>query len=480
MKNNKMKLLFTNSPLHFTHGHTFTQSDWQTLVLPYLAGITGKEHDIKLVDNMHYSFWKSNNILEEIEEFKPDVVGFSIIASRDIFKTMNIIKKTKEKYKDLKIIAGGQAGTYYKNWLLKSGADFVVDKEGEKTLVELIEAIENNSDFSKVKGISYIDNEEIKTTEKRPFIKSLDDTPFPRFDLMPKLKSKWFKGRYTGSIEMSRGCPFNCNFCSITAFWEDGLRQKSNERILEELERLKHEGRTHIYLADDNFGTNTKKHIELFEEILKRGLDIKFFAQIRTDTVAKHPDMIELGAKAGLYGVLVGFDTYESTMFNDITKTTSKELNIKASETLRKNKIAIFGSHIYGLPTQKEPSDFEITFELGRKYSDLFRMPYFSPLPFTKGYEELVTVNPINKKDIPSEEEYLRDFRPRLGDEEYQKKMEKGYLRYNRRNNLSLSEIKGALFHPNPAVRTLKRQGYIGVIRHKIYKNLRKFGLTDI
>jgi len=48
-----MKILYTNSPLHYTHGHTFTQQDWQTLVLPTLAGITPAHHKIKLVDNMH-------------------------------------------------------------------------------------------------------------------------------------------------------------------------------------------------------------------------------------------------------------------------------------------------------------------------------------------------------------------------------------------------------------------------------------------
>lgn len=469
-----MKIMFTNSPLHFSHGHTFTQPDWQTLVLPYLAGIVGDKQEVSLLDNMNYSFWKSNNILEQVGKQNPDIVGFSIIASRDIFNTLEAIKTVKKTHPDKTLIAGGQAGTYYNELLLKSGIDFVVHREGEVTLKELIESLEDRStDFSQIRGISYLDGEEVKYTGDRENIKDLDLSPIPRFDLMPKIKSKWFKGRYTGSIEMSRGCPFNCNFCAIAAFWERSYRQRSNERILEELGILKQQGRTHIYLADDNFAMDARKMEGLLEEILKRNLDMKFFAQIRADTVAKNPEMIALAAKAGLYGVLVGFDTYNPETFDSVTKTTSEEQNILCSDILRKNKIAIFGTHIYGLPDQKKPEDFERTFQLGRKYSDLFRMPYFSPLPFTKGYEEAVQVN-------PNDEKYKQDFRPRIGTPDFQKLMQKGYDRYTWRHNLSFSEISGALFHPDPVVRTFKRMGYVSLMRHKLYRYLRKFGLTDI
>lgn len=482
-----MKILFTNSPLNFSHGHSFTQPDWQTLILPYLAGIADnsrKKHDIKLVDNMHGSFLKSNRIEEEILKFQPDILGFSIIASRDIFSTINIIKDVRKKYPDLTLIAGGQSATYYYKWLLESaGIDFVVNKEAEKTFPELIDSLEERVlDYSNIKGISYLKNNESYRTEERGLIK-LDDSPFPRWDLMPKLKSKWFNRRYTGSLEMSRGCPFKCNFCAISAYWEK-FRQKSNERILEELERLKIDGRTHIYLADDNFAMNPKKYSKLFESMIGKNLDMKFFAQIRTDTIADNPEMVKLAARAGLYGVLVGFDTYDEEIFNDVNKRGSIELNIVASETLRKNKIAIFGCHIYNLPTQKEPEDFEKTWKLGRKYSDLFRMPHFSPLPFTRGYEDLVDINPMKMRyeEVIKNPEYSGnpDFRPRIGNKEQQEKMKEGYEKYMQRHNFSLSEIVGALVHPNKNVRILKRRGYIATARHKLYKVLRKVGLTDI
>jgi radical SAM superfamily enzyme YgiQ (UPF0313 family) len=203
-----MKILFTNSPLHFTHGHTFTQPDWQTMVLPLLAAIAGKEHNIRLVDNMEGLF-RSNRIMKEIEDFRPDVVGFSIIAARDIFNTLKIISQVRKQFPGLVLIAGGQGGSFYDELLLKNGINYVVRGEGEISIKELIKAIEvGRSDLSDVNGISFLKGDTVIRTEDNKRIKTLDESPIPAWELMPLRKSRWFPGRFTGSTETSRGCPF--------------------------------------------------------------------------------------------------------------------------------------------------------------------------------------------------------------------------------------------------------------------------------
>lgn len=470
-----MRILFTNSPLHFTHGHTFTQIDWQTLVLPHLAAIVGSKYEIRLVDNMGL-FFKSNVILEEIKKFNPAIVGFSIIAGRDIYNTIRIIKQVRQHYPELILISGGQGGSFYDELLLRSGINFVVRGEGEVTLKELIQAIEEDTDdYSAIQGISYqADKEIIKKTSNRPRIKNLDDAPFPAVHLMPMRKSKWFPERFTGSIETSRGCPFDCNFCAITSFYETSFRQKSNERLIEEIKYLVKNGRSHLYLADDNFGMNAKKHIDLFERILKEGLDIRFFAQIRTDTIAKHPDMAALAAKAGLYGALIGFDTYDEVTFHHVAKVGSIELNIKCSEILRKNKIMIFGSHIYALPSQKKPLDFMRTFWMGRRNSDLFRMPHFSLLPGTKAYGEMITQQLID--NATGNDDARLFIRPI----EEQKQFKRWYIILNLLHIILPDEIIKALLYPNRNVRKIKQWGYIGIFRHYLYRILRKLKWCDI
>lgn len=461
-----MKILFTNSPLHFSHGHTLTQADWPTLVLPTLAGIAGK-HDIRLVDNMT-GVWRSNRILEAVKEFQPDIIGFSIIAGRDIHNTIRVIQKVRSPTRW--IIAGGQGASFYDSLLLRysSGVDVVFRGECETSLPAFLEAVGNN-DLSRIKGLS---GRSFRSSDCDR-VKDLDATPFPRWDLMPKRKSLWFHGRFTGSVETSRGCPYDCNFCAITSFWERSFRRKSPERIVAEMEELVRQGRSHIYLADDNFGMGEKHHAELFELILKWGLDVRFFAQMRTDTIAKHPDLIALAARAGLYGALIGFDTYDAETFHHIAKVGSIELNERCAEVLRKNKIMIFGSHIYGLPSQAKPLDFAPTFWKGRRNSDLFRMPHFSLLPGTKLYEQTITDEVIERAD-------KGDFRMLIRPEKERKSFKRWYTILNLLHILLPDEWLKMLFHPNRNVRILKRRGYVGIARHWFYRAARKLRLGEI
>jgi len=466
-----VKILITNSPLHYTHGHTFTQADWQTLVLPTLAGIVGPEHDIRIVDNMD-GVLRSNRIMENVRDFDPDIVMFSIIAGRDIHNTIEIIKAVHSAYPDKLLIAGGQGASFYDAELLHAGIDVVVRGEGETTIPELLQ--KGILSAAQIDGVSYLEGQVIKRTGDRKRIKSLDDSPLPRWDLMPPRKSLWFKKRFTGSVETSRGCPFSCNFCAVTSFWEASFRRKSPERIVEEMEILARSGRTHFYMADDNFGAGTKHHVALFELMIKRKLDVKFFAQMRTDTVGKHPELMALSARAGQYGALIGFDTYDPATFHHIEKIGSIELNVKASEVLRKNKIMIYGSHIYGLPNQKHPMEFWPTFSQGRKNSDLFRMPHFSLLPGTKLYDDTITEEAIKGAEDKS------DFRMMIRDAKARKMFQRWYVFLNLLHVLLPDEWLKMLLHGNRNVRIIKWRGYVGIMRHWFYKRARAFGVTDI
>jgi len=468
-----VRVLITNSPLHYTHGHTFTQQDWQTLVLPTLASLC-PGHEIRLVDNMT-GILKSHRVIENVGEFDPEIICFSIIAGRDVYNTLDVIRQVRSMRPTTPILAGGQGASFYDKLLLDSGVDVVVRGEGENTIPEVMDAIANGGrDFLSIKGISYRRYGLHTRTPDRERIKKLDDTPFPAVHLMPPRKSMWFRGRFTGSVETSRGCPFTCNFCAITSFWEGSFRRKSPERIVAEMEVLVRQGRSHIYMADDNFGMGEKHHAEMAELILKKGLDVRFFAQMRTDTIAKHPKLVELLAKAGQYGALIGYDTYDAETFHHIDKTGSIDLNNRCTEVLRKNRIMIFGSHIYALPNHKRPQEFLPTYWAGRRNSDLFRMPHFSLLPGTKLYDDTITEELLKGiKDRGDNRALIREPKDRA-------RFQRWYTFLNILHVLLPDEWLKMLFHPNPNVRTIKRRGYVGLARFWFYKYARRMGLTTI
>jgi anaerobic magnesium-protoporphyrin IX monomethyl ester cyclase len=472
-----MRILLTNSPLHYSHGHTFTQPDWQTLVLPYIAACIKGNHKFRLVDNNN-SWWSPHNIIEEVVRYDPDVIGFSIIAARDIYNTLKVIKEVRRLWPERIIIAGGQGATAYKELLAKNDVDCVVCGEGEEVLSRL---------FMREGYPNSLTPYAEATTQI-----NLDDSPLPLWHLMPERESRWFPGRLVGSMEMSRGCPWSCNFCCIHTFWKH-YRAKSNNRILAELENLSKMGRTHIYLADDNFGMNITKHSELFEELIRRkpyklkipvnsgfggsrihyhprkdDLDIKFFTQIRADTVADNPEMMALAAKAGLYGVLVGFDSYSPAMFKEMGKDGGLDVNRRCSEILRDNGIMIFGSHIYALPGQKTPQEWWPTFREGRKNSDLFRMPHFSLLPGTHFNNTYLT-----SKKILAAKLGLGDARIFIRNRKERGRFKRWYTIFTVLYWLSPTELWQMFFNKNRNVRILKRLGFLATARHYLYRFLR-------
>lgn len=377
------RILWTNSKLIYHHGHSLTQPDWPPLTPAYLAAVAGDKHEHKIIDQTD-PLTPKNALLTAVKEWKPDILAYSIVAARDVWTSIRDIKAVLAIAPELLILAGGQ-GTHN------------LHKQMEDDSCPIMGVDVNTGRLIFDVGVDIIYGEAEQRISQEwgngslNGAISLDDCPIPRWDLMPYRKSHFFKGRYTGSIEMSRGCPFKCDFCAITSYWKGTFRSKSNQRIIEELKYLVSQGRSHIYLADDNFGMNAKKHTELFELILSAGLDIRLFAQMRTDTIANHPDMMKLASRAGLYGALIGFDTYDNDTMHHVSKVGSAELNEECARVCRESGVAVFGSHIFGLPGQDIVTNFWQTFKLGRRNSDIFRMPMFSLLPGTKAYGRLIT-----------------------------------------------------------------------------------------
>lgn len=469
-----MRILLTNSPFQYYHTTAFFHPDWGALNLAQLAAmVDNPENEIKLLDNWHFWF-KSDEIIKTIKEFKPDLVGISNNTDGDTPSVGEIGARIKKQFPKIILISGGQAATTNYRYLLDQGFDFIVRGEGEYTFKELVERLNNGrKDFFDIKGLAFIEDGQIIKTEERPFVKNLDELPFPARKYQPRLKSIFFPNRYSSEIETARGCPYGCDFCSITAFYKRTLRKKSNKRILEELRDIKYNiGATQVYFIDDVFGVDVEEYKKLFQAMIAENLDIKWFTQIRPDTIANNPDMIELAAKSGMFGALVGFESYNEDVLKGVGKIGSKDINIKAAEVFRKNNIVIFGVHMFGIPGQTE-KDYQETYKYGRKYSDIFRMSRFSVIPGTPvfdRYKKEGRIKVYTKREYP----YAYCVVDRTKKE---KKLKRLYFYYLFRHTFSPFGFLDMIFTKDRVKRGMKLQAYITNLRYGFYFILRKLGL---
>ncbi len=466
-----MKILLTNSPFQYYMTTSFFHPDWGALNLPQLAAMVPR-HEVRILDNWHHWF-KQERVLRTIREFEPQVLAVSNSTAADTDRVLEMARQVKHSYPNIIMIIGGQAATVRYKDCLNSGFSVVVRGEGEYTFQEVIDRINQGSnDFSDIQGVGYLKEGEFVNSPGRKFVKNLDQLPFPKWELMPRFKSNFFRGIFASVTESSRGCPYTCDFCAVQSFWQRSYRKKSNERIIAELEILKWQlGYDQVYFIDDSFALNVKEYTELFETMIRKGVIVKGFSQIRPDTVADNPDMIKLAARAGFWGFLVGFDSYDEKALSEVHKTGGTEINIKAAEVLRRNGIGIFGVHMYGMPGTN-PHNFNKTFNLGMENSDTFRMSRFSLIPGTPLYNELTEKNMVEArtgKYVPHSH--------KIKSEKRKSKIENAmYIAYELRSLLGLKAIKKYVKSEGMA-RILQTRAYLVAMRYVFYLICRKVGI---
>ena len=185
--------------------------------------------------------------------------------------------------------------------------------EGEITMLELVKAIENNAPLSQIDGIAFRDKNtgEIIITKPRDFIKNLDDIPFPARDLFPLKKYKTLppygrKSPYFTTIT-SRGCPFNCAYCSKDVF-RNIFRARSPKNVVDEIEELisKYHAQE-IQFYDDDFTLDMKRAEEICDEILRRGIKIRWSCLTRVDLV--NENLLKKIKKAGCWMIAYGVES---------------------------------------------------------------------------------------------------------------------------------------------------------------------------
>lgn len=301
-------------------------------------------------------FLKRDDIKNKIKKENYDIVGISVLTENR-FEAEELIKDTKEINSETITVAGGPHVSFLdKLWLEKiKECDIVVRNEAEYSFLDICK----NKELKDIGNITYRKNGNIIRTKPRRYIKNLGILPFISFEKFPldnyekflDVPKQYSHLKQIGIIT-SRGCPFNCLFCSSPKLFGSFWRGMTPQRVVDEIENLKEKYKIgYIRFFDDNFIHDINRVIEICREIKKRNLDIIWRCESRADSI--NEKLCNWLSKAGCHEIEIGVETAEDKILNSVIGKKIKIVDvIKAVEACKKYNIKTKGFFVIGLPYQ--------------------------------------------------------------------------------------------------------------------------------
>ncbi|HEX3684019.1 MAG TPA: radical SAM protein [Bryobacteraceae bacterium] len=366
------------------------------LALPLLGTVLKeKGYDVKIYVEAVRK-WDWNRILES------DLIGITVNSAE--VKECYALADQIRAHSRVPIVMGGYHVTYMAEEALDH-CDYVVRGEGEATLAELTdELLQGNGKVEKILGISYRRDGDVIENPDRPLIPNIDLIPDQSLiqgyaDYHKRFFQNFFP---TGAlVASSRGCPYNCTFCSIIEVYRRTTRFRSPEAVIEDIRRqTRLTGRRYIFFADDNFTAHRRKCKSLLRHLIDAKLDIRFSAQVRLE-FSKDEEFIQLMKEAGCYMVFIGFESINPQTLLDFQKKQTVEDIVYCIERLRRAKLHVHGMFVLG----GDADDAETVRATARfaveKQMDTVQFLPLYPLPGTQLIDQLkhegrllLTVNP--------------------------------------------------------------------------------------
>lgn len=426
------------------------------LGLAYIAAVLEKNKipvDILDTDALKMS---DEEIEKKLSETKPDIIGITIMTAT-FYAGQKLIKLIRNVLPKTVIIAGGPHLSALPEETLKEipELDIVIQGEGEMTMLELVQALENNKSLQEIKGIYYRENNQIFSTPVRELIQNLDLLPFPARDKFPldKYKTHPPYGRKNPYMHLitSRGCPFNCAFCSKSVFGRR-LRVRSAVNVVDEVEELiKKYKIKELKFYDDDFTLDMKRAEEICDEILRRKIKIPWSCTTRVDLV--NEQLLKKMEKAGCWLISYGVESASQDLLNVMNKGITIEQIKQAFEWTRKTKIKILAYFMIGLPGETRKSiekSIKFAKELNPDFTNWSLTTIFPNTPLKEIVKERLKVkgkilhytsNPSDFYRLNWDQEPLFLYEENIPIEELKKYITRAYREFYLRPKYILSQL---------------------------------------
>lgn len=396
-----MRILLINPPINpkkFGRVHILMEP-MPCIGLAYIAAVLEKQgHYVRIIDNYVWKY-SIKRLLKEIQKIAPDMVGVSVLTPSANF-SLELANKIKQYNKNIILIAGNVHPTQFPEEFLKpQHFDVVVKGEGEDTIVELVSTVEQKRNLNTVKGISYLQDGKIFHNEMRPIIKNLDSLPFPAWHLFPYKKYGLFPfadiKRPILTVLATRGCPFNCKYCSL-GYMDKTYRKRSAKNIVNEIEHLiKRYGVNQVGFVDPVFPLQEKYAVEVCDEMICRGINKKIVWTTETKIDILNENLIKKLKEAGCRRMIFGLESGSEETLRKIGKEVDFAKVKEVMILLKKYGIETIGLFMIGFPGETEEL-IKKTFKYARVIGvDFAKFAMTVPFPGSELYETLKKENKI-------------------------------------------------------------------------------------
>lgn len=362
------------------------------LGLAYLASIARERgHVVKIIDSLasNLSF---SDVRNEIKAYDPELIGLTPTTSM-MPDAYNVADTARSINPDVKIAIGGPHVTFAPDITMTENRsiDYVIRGEGELVFANLLDHLSGKKEVKEIRGLSYRASDKIVNNAPEILIPDVDSIPLPALDLLPMQEYR-IDDKSFGTIMTSRGCPYNCIFCSSSLQFGKQWRGHSVDRVISELRRLVDKyNKKEIEFLDDTFTLNMKRAIEISNRIKSEKLDIHYSASARVNLFN---DEIAAAIKSsGAHTIYFGIESGNQKTLDFIGKSITLDQSVTAVKKARKVGLNTLGSFIIGFP-EDTVKDVKNTIKFSKRLNvTVVQFTIATPYPGTRLWDYVMQRN---------------------------------------------------------------------------------------
>ena len=338
------------------------------------SAVRAEGHDVRLLD---LQIFRHRDFLRELDDFKPDAVGFSLNYLANVPEVIELARETRRRRPDTLVFAGGHSVSFIAPEVLDhaaGGLDCIVRGEGEIVTPRLLEA-RGDRRLETLPGV-------VTRHGAGPPATLLDDLDrFPPARDLTRRRRRYFIGVLDpcASAELTRGCPWDCSFCSAWTFYGRSYRKASAEGAAEDLARIEE---PNVFLVDDVAFVHPEHGFAVGAEIERRGIRKEYYLETRCDVLLRNREVFTYWKRLGLRYMFLGMEAIDEETLRQHRKRIAPSDNLRALEIARELDLVVAVNLI------ADPDWDERRFELVREWAlsvpEIVHLTVTTPYPGTE------------------------------------------------------------------------------------------------